>query len=312
MTGLGLDEDAEAVYQAALRRPRWRVAELARYLDRPEPAVGTVVERLRADGLLVTSAEQAASVRAVEPCLALPALAASRVWGLSAGVTRPQAAAIARFIAQHEQSAAAEPESGGLDAIGSLVERLIAGARHEVVLLSPLHRPGSFEFSTLIAEAVLRRGAVLRCLWRTELVRQHSLAAYANWLRARGAQPRVVPTLPINAVLVDRSVAVVLRERGAVVNRTAATVAPLCALADQLWARGTTVYGGATPQPAGQAPRHRRVLRLLAEGLTDDAIARQVGVSVRTVRNDMAAAMVSLDARSRFQAGVRAAQLGLL
>jgi DNA-binding NarL/FixJ family response regulator len=111
-------------------------------------------------------------------------------------------------------------------------------------------------------------------------------------------------------LLVDRSVAMVITGDDAVVNRTPASVAPLCVLADQVWAQGN-------PSPRrhnlpDQTPRHHRVLRLLADGLTDDAIARQVGVSVRTVRNDMAAAMLSLDARSRFQAGVRAAQLGLL
>jgi len=223
--------------------------------------------------------------------------------GLSSGDLRPQAMAIARFIALHERSVATDEHVTGLDEVGALVERLVAGARREVVLLSPSHRPGSFEFSTLIAEAVLRRGAVLRCLWRTELVRQSNVAAYANWLRARGSAPRVVPTLPMNTVLVDRSVAVVIREHGAVVNRTPSTVAPLCAMADQLWTRGTPVFGGMEQKSTSDAPRHRIVLRLLADGLTDDAIARQVGVSVRTVRNDMAAAMISLDARSRFQAG---------
>jgi DNA-binding NarL/FixJ family response regulator len=97
----------------------------------------------------------------------------------------------------------------------------------------------------------------------------------------------------------------------AVVNRCASAVAPLCVLADQMW--GKSSPGVRRQQvPVEQTPRHHKVLRLLADGLTDDAIARQVGVSVRTVRNDMAAAMLSLDARSRFQAGVRAAQLGLL
>lgn len=63
------------------------------------------------------------------------------------------------------------------------------------------------------------------------------------------------------------------------------------------------------PQPPA---RNHVVLRLLADGLTDDAIARRIGVSVRTVRNDVAGAMTRLQARSRFQAGVRAVQLGLI
>jgi DNA-binding CsgD family transcriptional regulator len=247
-------------------------------------------------------------VRAVDPALGLPALAASRVWGLSAGDSRPQALAIAQVIARHQPSAA--DCLHGLDEMNSFAEHLVANARREVVILSGQHRTGSFEFAVPVAEAVLRRGAEFRLLWRSELIRTPTVAAHATWLRSRGAAPRIVQTLPTTMVLVDRSVAVVITGDDAVVNRAASAVAPLCMLADQLWANSSP--GPRRQHTADQTPRHHKVLRLLADGLTDDAIARQVGVSVRTVRNDMAAAMLSLDARSRFQAGVRAAQLGLL
>jgi len=194
--------------------------------------------------------------------------------------------------------------------MNSFAEHLVANARREVVILSGQHRSGSFEYAVPVAEAVLRRGVELRLLWRSELIRTPTVAAHANWLRTRGAAPRIVPTLPTTMLLVDRSVAVVITGDDAVVNRAASAVASLCVLADQLWANSSP--GPRRHHPADQTPRHHKVLRLLADGLTDDAIARQVGVSVRTVRNDMAAAMLSLDARSRFQAGVRAAQLGLL
>jgi DNA-binding CsgD family transcriptional regulator len=266
------------------------------------------VDRLRTDGLLVASAEESGAVRAVDPALGLPALAASRVWGLSAGDSRPQALAIAQVIARHQPSAA--DCLHGLDEMNSFAEHLVANARREVVILSGQHRTGSFEFAVPVAEAVLRRGAEFRLLWRSELIRTPTVAAHATWLRSRGAAPRIVQTLPTTMLLVDRSVALVIAGDDAVVNRAASAVAPLCMLADQLWANSSP--GPRRQHTADQTPRHHKVLRLLADGLTDDAIARQVGVSVRTVRNDMAAAMLSLDARSRFQAGVRAAQLGLL
>ncbi|MFC0547787.1 helix-turn-helix transcriptional regulator [Kutzneria chonburiensis] len=279
-------------------------ADRARFDDRFVAAV----DRLRTDGLLVASAEESGAVRAVDPALGLPALAASRVWGLSAGDSRPQALAIAQVIARHEPSAA--DRLHGLDEMNSFAEHLVANARREVVILSGQHRTGSFEFAVPVAEAVLRRGAEFRLLWRSELIRTPTVAAHATWLRSRGAAPRIVQTLPTSMLLVDRSVAVVITGDDAVVNRAASAVAPLCMLADQLWANSSP--GPRRQHTADQTPRHHKVLRLLADGLTDDAIARQVGVSVRTVRNDMAAAMLSLDARSRFQAGVRAAQLGLL
>jgi DNA-binding CsgD family transcriptional regulator len=271
--------------------------------------LAAAVDQLRTEGLLVASAEESGAVRAVDPALALPALAASRVWGLGAGDVRPQVLSIAHLIARHRPPG--PDRLRGLDEMNSFAEHLVANARREVVILSGQHRTGSFEFAAPIAEAVLRRGAQLRLVWRGELIRTPSAAAYATWLRTRGAAPRIVPTLSTTMLLVDRSVAMVVNGDDAVVNRCASAVAPLCVLADQAW--GKSSPGVRRQQvPAEQTPRHHKVLRLLADGLTDDAIARQVGVSVRTVRNDMAAAMLSLDARSRFQAGVRAAQLGLL
>jgi DNA-binding NarL/FixJ family response regulator len=51
--------------------------------------------------------------------------------------------------------------------------------------------------------------------------------------------------------------------------------------------------------------RQRQVAALLATGIGDEAIAASLGVSVRTVRSDVAALLDTLGVRSRFAAGVR-------
>lgn len=53
-------------------------------------------------------------------------------------------------------------------------------------------------------------------------------------------------------------------------------------------------------------------LRLLAQDHTDQAVAKRLGISPRTARRTAAEVMARLDARSRFQAGVLAAQRGHL
>jgi DNA-binding CsgD family transcriptional regulator len=58
--------------------------------------------------------------------------------------------------------------------------------------------------------------------------------------------------------------------------------------------------------------RELELLALLAAGLTDGSVAARLGVSERTVRRTMAATMLRLGARSRFQAGLLAAHLGLV
>ncbi|MEV4468650.1 LuxR C-terminal-related transcriptional regulator [Nonomuraea sp. NPDC049504] len=88
--------------------------------------------------------------------------------------------------------------------------------------------------------------------------------------------------------------------------RTPVIVGVLSTLFTELWARA---------QPLPWAPRAdgvRQVLRLAAQGLCDDSIARQLGVSVRTVRARWADAMTELGAQSRFRAGVEAARRGWL
>ncbi len=66
----------------------------------------------------------------------------------------------------------------------------------------------------------------------------------------------------------------------------------------------------AVPQPL--TPRETEVLHLLAEGLTNKAIARQLHVSEHTVKFHVNAIMGKLNAQSRTDAVVRATRLGLL
>jgi DNA-binding CsgD family transcriptional regulator len=55
--------------------------------------------------------------------------------------------------------------------------------------------------------------------------------------------------------------------------------------------------------------RQRQVVALLASDLGDDAIAASLGVSVRTVRTEVAAILAALGVKSRFAAATRLARL---
>ncbi|MFD0383713.1 helix-turn-helix transcriptional regulator [Streptomyces stramineus] len=81
----------------------------------------------------------------------------------------------------------------------------------------------------------------------------------------------------------------------------------------------TTVWVKAVPLTRYQQLRDRlrrdsgmEILRLLGEGYTDEAAARELDISVRTYRRRVADIMRLLGARSRFQAGVHASGIGLL
>ena len=58
--------------------------------------------------------------------------------------------------------------------------------------------------------------------------------------------------------------------------------------------------------------REARVLALLSAGAADSTVARQLGISQRTVERDIRKMMDDLNATTRFQAGVQAARRGLV
>ncbi|WP_043623576.1 helix-turn-helix transcriptional regulator [Nonomuraea candida] len=88
--------------------------------------------------------------------------------------------------------------------------------------------------------------------------------------------------------------------------RTSVVVGVLTSLFDELWAR-------ALPLPwSRRGDGVIQVMRLAAQGMCDESIARQLGLSVRTVRARFADAMTELGAQSRFHAGVEAARRGWL
>ncbi|MGC4939007.1 response regulator transcription factor [Kribbella sp. DT2] len=64
--------------------------------------------------------------------------------------------------------------------------------------------------------------------------------------------------------------------------------------------------GSRRPTPAAAKDltvRQVMIGRLMATGAKDAAIARQLGLSLRTVRSEISALIAGLGARSRFQAG---------
>ncbi len=135
--------------------------------------------------------------------------------------------------------------------------------------------------------------------------------------RERGGERfRFASSIPFSALIVDEaavSVDTTLFEsngQGSVLVRSRPMVRALAALADLFWDLGSPL-----PRTAGARTaeaRDRTILALLAAGAPDATIARQTGVSQRTVERRVRALMDQLGAGTRFQAGVQAARRGLI
>ena len=96
------------------------------------------------------------------------------------------------------------------------------------------------------------------------------------------------------------------------VVRQRAVVSQLAHFFDTTWIQSTPP-DEPVPQCSGaESELKSRIILLLAEGAKDEAVARRLGISLRTCRRHVAEILGQLDASSRFQAGARAAQLGLV
>jgi DNA-binding CsgD family transcriptional regulator len=156
----------------------------------------------------------------------------------------------------------------------------------------------------------------LRKLFRPGTLLNPSMAQHLWSAKARGAGVRIT-THDINeTIIIDRRFAILagdLRDgrRSYVVVTEPAVVQNVLSLFDVAWRAGTDleVYDA---QHAELRDTATRVLELLASGCKDETAARTLGLGVRTYRRRVAELMTALGAESRFQAGARARDLGLI
>lgn len=136
-------------------------------------------------------------------------------------------------------------------------------------------------------------------------------------LLAQGAQVRIsAAPLPHETIIIDRRVMILAGRDGPGAREYTVTTSPtlvsgVYALFDAAWESATdfdAYLRGDAPQLDAE---HRAILQALASGATDETAARRLGVSLRTYRRRVAELLESLEADSRFQAGLRAGGLGL-
>jgi hypothetical protein len=127
---------------------------------------------------------------------------------------------------------------------------------------------------------------------------------------------RVAPVPPLQALLVDGDCALVVAESPtgprASLIRAPEFLHTLYSLYETVWGQAVPADERIVFASPERARLARQVLGALRAGVTDEVAARELTVSVRTYRRYVAEIMTLLGATSRFQAGVRAAELGLL
>lgn len=145
------------------------------------------------------------------------------------------------------------------------------------------------------------------------VLRNPRLLAVMRECVEQGEEARVTAELPFRMIVSDDRTALILSEDEGGMLMTAlrdpALVDISTRLFDKVWARSIPMPGTSEDPELGKPDEETtELLLLLAAGLTDDAVARQLGVPTRTVARRVQRLCARLGAVSRFQLGVQAAR----
>lgn len=314
----GLDDAAETTYRAMLRNPDFDADRLARHLELAPGELEHAVTELVRVGLVSRGPTGFAPA---SPATTLAALVHGELSEIEERRSRLDAvrASLAGFAADHavgqSRAWASVPfELLSLEESFAAVEDIQRGTSGEVLSCHQavdvdVDSPAYVE----IIEHQLAGGRPMRGLYPLEVLEHpHRLRYVQHWAEA-GEQVRLSDRPLPSVATFGHEVALVAAddENGAptrLVLRAPALVALVRALFEEYWAQAVPLPTGEPGEPDGQSA----VLELLKLGMKDESIARQLGVSLRTVRRRIADVLDELGASTRFQAGAEAARRGLL
>jgi DNA-binding MarR family transcriptional regulator len=316
----------EHVYVALLTHPGSTLAQLAAVLDFPKRRLQTVLRNLERHGLVSRSPERVRRYLPSPPTVAVDALIAQ--WQERMLQTRLAAAQLEDRLRGTVESDIASREIiqivNGRDAAARRYTQIEQAAREEVLVFD---RPPYYTTNQVDAINETERDSLARGVQWRAVYSQESLTlpgGYDHVCRSidMGEQARVMAELPLKLTIADRNVAAVPLDLdhpnlggGTLIVRTSSLLDALRALFEFVWERASPLrlssgegVAAGDPTTLNAPPDRQTLLPLLAAGLKDESIARQLGIATRTVERRMQDLMRDLDATTRFQAGWLAAQ----
>ncbi|MGW2180341.1 helix-turn-helix transcriptional regulator [Streptomyces sp. NPDC001732] len=315
---LGLSATAEAAYLALVEGGPQTLAELtgrSALAGSPLDGLDAAVAELGDIGLVSRTSGR---LSAQPPRAVLEAVAERRA--RQARIAYESATALSQYWLDHTAGASYVEVVDTSERRGEVQSRVHNGAVSQVRALSigpvgggdrmPEVGPGTLD--------ALDRGIAYRVVYSVNILQDPKALEVAHECAARGEQARVFPDVALNLLVCDDRFAVV---SVAAPNRTGhhSVVVQPSGLLDGLIGVFESYWQIAVPlRPAGETvtseatPEGRQLLSYLSTGLTDESIARELGVSERTVARRIARLQEMLGAKTRFQLGVQASRRGWL
>ncbi|UNM10322.1 helix-turn-helix transcriptional regulator [Streptomyces formicae] len=206
----------------------------------------------------------------------------------------------------------------GLPRINASLDRVVAECTSELLTV----QPGSGRSAATFGEALRRvrpllgRGIKMRTLYQHTARHQPITLAYLERIGPE-VEVRTLEEIIDRLIVVDRKVAFVPASRDrqvALELHHPGLVEYLVGVFDQFWMQAIPLDDPVTYEPNlnGISGVQRAIARLLVEGLVDEAIARRLGMNVRTCRAHIAKLASALGSGSRAQLGFLIARSGIL
>ncbi|MDQ1047257.1 DNA-binding NarL/FixJ family response regulator [Streptomyces sp. V4I2] len=207
----------------------------------------------------------------------------------------------------------------GIDRIHSALDVAIAEARTEVLTV----QPGGSRPEHILSQALKRskplieRGISMRTLYQHTVRHSQSTYAYMDKMAGAKVEIRTLEELIERLIICDSTVAFIPAQDDRTVAlelRHPGLVQYLTKVFEQLWQRATPLMDEVRYEstPEGITGVQRTIAKLLIDGHVDEAIARRLGMNVRTCRAHIAKLAAALGSGSRAQLGFLIAQSGIL
>ncbi len=313
---LGITALQEKVYTGLIDDPTADAERLATALGVPLEDIERELSALTASGLISLTPDGETSYALAPPEPAIKALIHREEEELEH--LRAHAATLAQRLRASRQrldvSSMVEIVVG-IHAIAARWEQAQRQATRSVRLIDrPPYHLGPRQNYT--ERDLLDRGIAYRTLYDAEILQFPLHLDRAQECITWGEEARVVADIPIKMAIVDRSLVLLIlldetpnQEAAAILVHPSVLFDSLLELFELMWRRAVPLR---VHLDSDDSERDDTLINLLAAGLKDEAIAHDMGVSVRTVRRKIKDLCEELGVRSRFQAGVALKERGLL
>jgi len=315
LDSLGVTDAEQRMYEALLRNPDRTLAELAELTQCGHRRIRGLLKTLEQKGMVTRTAGRPIRFSPAPPDIAVEVLALRRQEEIERA--RLAGAALVSRIRHESRSGSELPVEvvRGRAAVTLRFRQIQQMARRELLILDkPPYVVEPEGAQHLLQRERQDRGVHYRTIYDRDALGSAGRVEKLRQLAAAGEDARVLTGVPMKLVIADRRIGLVPHELPnehdtVVLLRSSALLDGLITLFDMLWERATPLWPD-TPSST-LSTMDQQLLALLAAGLTDQAIARKLGVALRTVERRVRRVMDGLGARTRFQAGLQAAVRGM-